>query len=552
MSPVPRISRFGYVFALALAMLFLASPAHASTASVSGNLVTYTDGTGSETNNVTISRGSGGAAKDITLAESGGPTITAGAGCTPSGGTSTVCSVQNANSATVTLDLQGGDDQAQWLGASANFSPTTFLGGAGTDSYTGSTTATNDTLDGGTGDDTLSGGAGIDTVTYSSRTTPVVASIGTASGNGETALSESDNINSDVENLTGGSAGDVLTGSDGVINTLTGNGGDDSLDGGTGNDIFAGGTTNETTGDTVTYAGRNTAVTATVGGTGGVGGESDNIGSDIENLIGGSAGDTLTGSSAVNRLTGNGGNDTLDGGVGADILNGGDNDDTLKGGVDTANDTLNGDLGSDTADYSARSTGVTATVGGTGGQTSTAEADVLNVENLRGGTAADILTGDAGANTLDGFSGNNDSLTGGNVNAGADPDGADTFIGGAGTGDTVNYTLRTGGVDVTLDGTANDGDIATSENDNVGSDGTVENVNGGGGNDTLRGQATSVVNVLTGNGGDDTLDGGVGDDTLNGNAGNDTYDAKAAAGAATSSTAAPTSTPRTTRPAPPR
>ena len=134
MSPVPRISRFGYVIALALAMLSLASPAYASTASVSGNLVTYTDGTGSETNNVTISRGTGGAAKDITLAESGGPTITAGAGCTPSGGTSTVCSVQNANSATVTLDLQGGDDQAQWLGASANFSPTTFLGGAGTDS----------------------------------------------------------------------------------------------------------------------------------------------------------------------------------------------------------------------------------------------------------------------------------------------------------------------------------------------------------------------------------------------------------------------------------
>ena len=173
---------------------------------------------------------------------------------------------------------------------------------------------------------------------------------------------------------------------------------------------------------------------------------------------------------------------------------------------------------------------MTATVGTASGRRQRRERrPQLGIENLRGGTAGDVLTGDAGANTLDGFSGNNDSLTGGNVNGGADPDGADTFIGGAGTGDTVNYTLRTGAVGVTLDGTANDGDIATSENDNVGSDGTVENVNGGGGSDTLRGQATSVVNVLTGNGGADTLDGGLGNDTLNGNAGNDTYDAKSAA-----------------------
>src|SRR5207247_409487 len=117
------------------------------------------------------------------------------------------------------------------------------------------------------GDDTLSGGAGTDTVTYASRTNPVTATLGTASGNGEPGLSESDNLNADIENLTGGSAGDTLTGSS-ANNTLTGNGGDDTLDGGTGNDNLVGGTGGEINGDTVTYAGRATAVTATIGGTG--------------------------------------------------------------------------------------------------------------------------------------------------------------------------------------------------------------------------------------------------------------------------------------------
>ena len=130
-----------------------------------------------------------------------------------------------------------------------------------------------------------------------------------------------------------------------------------------------------------------------------------------------------------------------------------------------------------------------------------------------GGAGDDTIRGGAGDDTLDGGDGN-DTFTVGTV-AG---DGNDTIVGGAGT-DTADYSTRTLAVSLSLDGVANDGDIATTELDNIGTD--VEVLKGGLGDDILIGGAGN--DTLFGGPGNDTLTGGLGADTLNGDAGNDTF-----------------------------
>jgi len=85
----------------------------------------------------------------------------------------------------------------------------------------------------------------------------------------------------------------------------------------------------------VSYADKSTPVTASADGVSGAhndgtAGEGDTIGADIENLIGGSAGDTLIGNDLSNVLDGSYGNDTLQGMGGADTLIGGDGTDTVS------------------------------------------------------------------------------------------------------------------------------------------------------------------------------------------------------------------------------
>ena len=116
---------------------------------------------------------------------------------------------------------------------------------------------------------------------------------------------------------------------------------------------------------------------------------------------------------------------------------------------------------------------------------------------IYGGSGNDILEGGTGNDLLDGGTGADEMHGNGSI-------------------DTADYGTRTAAVTVTLaDGNNNDGQ--TGEWDNVFAD--VENVNGGSGNDVLRG--SSVANVLRGSGGNDQLFGGAGNDTLLGNSGND-------------------------------
>jgi Ca2+-binding RTX toxin-like protein len=129
---------------------------------------------------------------------------------------------------------------------------------------------------------------------------------------------------------------------------------------------------------------------------------------------------------------------------------------------------------------------------------------------LRGGPGNDMFLGGDGNDDLQGGPGDdylwaNDGAD--MFRADASSDGADDMRGGDGR-DWADYSARSAGVAVSLDGVENDGTIGQSERDNVDYD--VESVLGGRGNDRL------VGNDL-----DNRLDGGKGDDVIEGWEGND-------------------------------
>ena len=125
----------------------------------------------------------------------------------------------------------------------------------------------------------------------------------------------------------------------------------------------------------------------------GAAGEGDNIGTDVESVIGGSGDDSITGSPEGNALWGSAGDDTINGRDGADWLNGG--------------------AGTDTADYSLRVKPVSLSLDDTSNDGEEGENDVLaaDFERLLGGSASDTLIGNSGAERLEGGDGD-DTLDG--------------------------------------------------------------------------------------------------------------------------------------------
>ena len=421
-----------------------------------------------------------------------------------------------------------------------------LIGGSGDDSFTGDSLDNKleggygaDTLKGNAGFDTLDGGNGNDTADYSDKSTAVSVVL-----NGTTAATVTvNNVSEDsiinIENLIGGSGTDSFTG-DSFSNTFKGGAGKDTLNGGAGI-------------DTADYSEKTLSVSATLNGstavTVNVGGVAEDSLRNIENIIGGSAGDTLIGDSFANIFMGGAGNDTLNGNSGSDTadysdksnsvsvtLNGSNSvsvrvggviEDSIRNieniiggsGVDTltgdslantfkggsGNDVLNGNSGIDTADYSDKTDSVRVTL-----TTSTAasvyvdeviEDSIRNIENVIGGSGDDSLTGDTLSNTFKGGDGN------------------DTLNGGTGT-DTADYSDKTFAVRVTLTtSTAASVFVNDFAEDLISN---IENIIGGSGNDTLTGD--SLANSLSGGDGNDTLKGAGGIDTLNGGAGIDTAD----------------------------
>ena len=188
---------------------------------------------------------------------------------------------------------------------------------------------------------------------------------------------------------------------------------------------------------------------------------------------------TASGDAADNLLLSGDGDDSIDGGAGDDVVRtyggqdtlvGGIGDDTLEGG-DGA-DTINGGAGFDIASYQGANQGVVVDLTTGAGTSGDALGDQLaGIEGLSGSHYADLLTGDAGDNSLIGRGGD------------------DTLIGGAG--------------DDTLEG------------DFLPAQGPRTEI----GNDLLLGWAGN--DSLSGGLGDDTLVGGTGDDTLDGGNGLD-------------------------------
>src|SRR4029079_6616120 len=114
---------------------------------------------------------------------------------------------------------------------------------------------------------------------------------------------------------------------------------------------------------------------------------------------------------------------------------GGGGGDIIKGAG--GNDVIDGGIGSDAVDFTDKAVAGTLMLSGPADAIATvggiAEDTVRNVENIFGGSAADILTGD----------GSNNLIRGGG--------GADILDGGTGL-DTADYRDKTTAVVVTLDG----------------------------------------------------------------------------------------------------
>ncbi len=372
------------------------------------------------------------------------------------------------------------------------------VGGIGADVLTGDSLANklaggdgDDTLSGRAGNDELDGGAGTDTADYADKVSVVSVVLNTATNATVNVNGVAEDVIRNIENITGGSASDILTG-DSAANTLNGGLGGDTLAGDAGDDLLiGGGGTDALNGgigsDTASYAEKLVAVSVTLNGATNaavsIGGVAEDTVQNVENIIGGSAADTLTGDGLANTLSGRAGNDTLDG----------------AGGLDTA-------------DYSEKTTSVVVTLNGASpvvvSVAGKSEDTISNIENITGGAAADTLIGDSLANVLKGGAGN-DILQG--------LGGLDTLDGGTGS-DTALFSDQTQAVVLVLSGAtsaqATIGGVAADRMVNI------ENVTSGSGNDTITGDG--AFNMLIGGGGDDFLAGMGGLDTINGGTGSDT------------------------------
>jgi serralysin len=202
---------------------------------------------------------------------------------------------------------------------------------------------------------------------------------------------------------------DTFWGRDGN-DTLVGGAGGDKIDGGAGMDVSS-------------YLSSKHGVTVNLTTGKGAGGDAagDRL-TGVEALTGSSSDDTLTANSGYNVLRGWAGADVLKGMGGHDIINGGAGGDKIDGGD-----------GSDTSSYWGSSHSVVVNLASgeaTGGD---ATGDTLtSIENLKGSSHDDLLTGNGSANVLMGNAGadvlngmaSDDVLEGG--------DGDDKLLGGSG------------------------------------------------------------------------------------------------------------------------
>ena len=377
-----------------------------------------------------------------------------------------------------------------------------ITGGNGSDSLDGG--AGDDTLDGGGDNDSIIGGTGIDTLSYASAQAGVTVSLVLTTA--QNTLGAGVDTITQVENLTGSTSGDVLSGNSGD-NRIDGGIGDDLIEGLGGNDQLIGGTGAL---DEVSYAHATARVIVSLAKTvaqNTLGAGIDTL-SGFESLTGTAFVDVLTGSAGADTLSGLAGNDTLTGGAGVDTLLGGAGNDILAD-VSTGGNLLDGGTGTDIASFAGAVAGVTVDLTAGDGAYNTGGAGIVDfksIEGVIGSDFGDVIVFDAGDNSLIGGLGD-DQLR--------DAAGNDLFDGGAGF-DTASYDFATAGVTVNL--------ISQSAQNTVGAGidtlHSIEAVIGSDFADTLTGN--QFANTLLGLDGNDLLTGGLGNDTLDGGLGIDT------------------------------
>ena len=393
----------------------------------------------------------------------------------------------------------------------------------------------NDTISGNAGQDDLYGFAGNDTIKGGNEYDIVFGQDGNdklyGEGGGDDLYGGAGDDTLDgaagIDWLFGGEDRDTLLG--GVdADELYGQGGDDYLNGGAGADFMVGADGNDIY--IVDNFGDNVAED---------GADSDDeirtsvvIGNDVQNIehytytgsanwtfttsagynnriTGGSGRDLLNGNDGNDTLYGNAGNDTLVGGTGEDELYGGAGSDKLKGGADNdyyyvdAGDTIDEEGNTSGHDYAISSSSINLSVLG-GGAIEHAELIGKANVNATGNASGNGLTGNDGANLLDGLAGP-DYMYGGLGN--------DIYVVDE-IGDQAVENWNSG-IDLIRSTVSIDLTSTTVLE-------FIENVE-------LKGSAdidaigNASANILAGNAGDNLLDGREGKDILIGGLGDDTY-----------------------------
>lgn len=233
----------------------------------------------------------------------------------------------------------------------------------------------------------------------------------------------------------------------------------------------------------------------------------------IEIVYGGDGNDTFTGDDANNSLFGERGDDTLEGGAGDDVLEGGAGNDTAV---------FSTHINDFTANFVSAMEVVLTSL-------STLGTDTLrDIENFvfSNGTYTraqlesyftgpnQIITGDAGSNTLNGWAGDDTLQGGGGDDTLVDKYGANTIFGEEG-----DDFITTGADDDVIYGDGDGSELYAGGADTVTSGAGNDEVHGGGGNDDINGEDGD--DILYGDDGADIIRGGAGNDTIYGGAGND-------------------------------
>lgn len=368
--------------------------------------------------------------------------------------------------------IAAGDTFINFEGAAGGIGNDTIIGTSGKNSLYGN--RGNDIINGGAGDDKIWGGAGadimdggdgLDFLRYDYDVVGVNVNLGTGAASGGQATGD---VFTNFEGVTGGFGDDMLTGGAGN-DRLSGNDGNDILTGGAGRDVIQGGNGNDVINagddndnvyggmgadimdggagkDTLRYEADIAGVSVNLFTGIALGGEATgDVFQNFENVNGGYGNDTLIGDSGKNVINGRDGNDTIDGAGGNDNLYGDDGDDIIYGGAGNDNiwggagaDQIDGGTGTDTLRYTDDNTGMTINLTTGVGSGGYAQGDTYtNIENVFAGNGDDIITGDAGRNTIRGYGGN-DIIHGGDDKDNIDGGKGDDILYGGASDDTLN------------------------------------------------------------------------------------------------------------------